>query len=123
MNVKMLSIAAVAGVLLGSTALVQAEEKLGGTSGATPGHEMQQKGSLPGHPGASGFAPGHATTGAADRDDRKGARRDHDRDDRRGPRGDRDDKMTGFGGRDDRKLDRDDRKKIDNDRKIDSDKR
>jgi hypothetical protein len=143
MNAKMLSIAAVAGVLLGSTALVQAEEKMGGpgASGATPGHEMQERGSLPGHPGASGYAPGHATTGAADRDDRKfgdrdgdrddrrglrgdrddrkNARRDHDRDDRRGARGDRDDKMTGFGGRDrdDRKFDRDDHKKIDYDKR------
>ena len=25
----------------------------------TPGHTMQQRGSVPGHPGASGYAPGH----------------------------------------------------------------
>ena len=25
----------------------------------TPGHLMQQRGSVPGHPGASGYAPGH----------------------------------------------------------------
>jgi hypothetical protein len=25
----------------------------------TPGHLMQQHGSVPGHPGASGYAPGH----------------------------------------------------------------
>jgi len=26
---------------------------------STPGHMMQQRGSVPGHPGASGYAPGH----------------------------------------------------------------
>src|SRR3979490_3047566 len=88
MNAKMLSIAAVASVLLGSTVLVQAEERMSGPARATPGHLMQQKGSLPGHPGASGYAPGHRTIGLRDRDDRKHIGRD------------RDDKMTGFGGRD-----------------------
>jgi hypothetical protein len=139
MNAKMLSIAAVAGVLLGSTALVQAEEKMSGPSGSTPGHEMQQKGSVPGSPGASGYAPGRSTTGAGDRDDRtaKGDRDDRkmgdrdrdnrrharsdrddrkkgdrDRDDRKHAKGDRDDKTTGFGGRD-----RDDHKKFDTDRR------
>jgi hypothetical protein len=116
MNAKMLSIAAVAAVLLGSTALVQAEERMSGPARATPGHLMQQKGSLPGHPGASGYAPGHRMSGLRDRDDRKFSR---DRDDRRHIRGDRDDKMTGFGGRDrdDRKFDRDDVKKFDNDKR------
>jgi hypothetical protein len=28
-------------------------------SSKTPGHEMQQKGSKKGEPGASGYAPGH----------------------------------------------------------------
>jgi len=103
MNTKILSIAAVAGLLIGSTAMVQAQVRGGtsspGASGASPGHEMQEHGSkggpgasgfAPGHemqkqgskggPGASGFAPGHqGTTGAGDRDDR--------------PRGDRDDRM------------------------------
>ena len=34
--------------------------KKGGHSGAsmTPGHQMQRSGSLPGYPGASGYAPG-----------------------------------------------------------------
>jgi len=30
-----------------------------GVSSKTPGHEMQQKGSKKGQPGASGYAPGH----------------------------------------------------------------
>ena len=34
---------------------IETAAALGGPSGATPGHEMQQKGSLPGHPGASGI--------------------------------------------------------------------
>lgn len=29
------------------------------TPGKTPGHEMQQKGSKKGQPGASGYSPGH----------------------------------------------------------------
>jgi hypothetical protein len=117
MNAKIFSIATVAGVLLGSAALAQAEERMSGPS-ATPGHQMQQKGSLPGHPGASGYAPGHRTTGLGDRGDRKHLKFG-DRDDRRHIRGDRDDKMTGFGGRDrdDRKFDRDDTKKLDNDKR------
>lgn len=30
-----------------------------GRSSTSPGHEMQEHGSVPGSPGASGFAPGH----------------------------------------------------------------
>lgn len=30
-----------------------------GNSGSTPGHMMQQNGPVAGHPGASGYAPGH----------------------------------------------------------------
>ena len=30
-----------------------------GASGYSPGHEMQEKGSKKGEPGASGYAPGH----------------------------------------------------------------
>jgi opacity protein-like surface antigen len=36
-----------------------------GASGYAPGHKMQEKGSVKGTTGASGYAPGHATTGAA----------------------------------------------------------
>ena len=40
-----------------------------GASGYAPGHEMQDKGSVKGTTGASGYAPGHATTGAAVKSD------------------------------------------------------
>lgn len=30
-----------------------------GAGKATPGHMMQDRGPVPGHPGASGYAPGH----------------------------------------------------------------
>jgi hypothetical protein len=123
MNTKILSIAAVAGLLIGSTAMVQAQQPSApgqrmqggglsgpGASGASPGHEMQEHGSK-GGPGASGFAPGHqGTTGAGDRDDKM--------------RGDRDDHATGFGGRDsDDRLrgDRDDRMMDQDRRGIDKD--
>jgi hypothetical protein len=128
MNRKLLSIAAMAGLLIGSTALVQAQSRGGGmgggAAGASPGHQMQSPGGSeersegpgasgfsPGHemkegegkggPGASGLAPGHnkGTTGAGDRDDRLSG----DRDDRL--RGDRDDRLRGD--RDDRMMDED----------------
>ena len=35
-----------------------------GASGYAPGHQMQEKGSVKGTTGASGYAPGHTTTGA-----------------------------------------------------------
>ena len=35
-----------------------------GASGYAPGHRMQNKGSVRGTTGASGYAPGHTTTGA-----------------------------------------------------------
>jgi hypothetical protein len=40
-----------------------------GASGYTPGHEMQQRGSVRGTTGASGYAPGHdaPTTGTTTR--------------------------------------------------------
>jgi hypothetical protein len=82
MNTKIVSIAATAGLLLGSVAIGYAQNpsresapgqqmqekgsKRGspGASGYSPGHQMQEKGSKPGSPGASGYAPGHqGTTG------------------------------------------------------------
>jgi hypothetical protein len=36
-----------------------------GASGYAPGQQMKAKGSVKGTTGASGYAPGHATTGAA----------------------------------------------------------
>jgi hypothetical protein len=90
MNAKVLSIAAAAALLIGATAIVQAQTRSSpGASGSSSGPAMQQH-------GTRGFAPGReGTTGAGDRDDRRG--------DRAGRlRGDDDDRTTGFGGRDDR---------------------
>ena len=36
-----------------------------GASGYAPGQQMQEKGSVKGTTGASGYAPGHATTGSS----------------------------------------------------------
>jgi len=44
------------GLLLGSSQIALAQTS---TPNRTPGHEMQQKGSVRGEPGASGYAPGH----------------------------------------------------------------
>ena len=40
-----------------------------GASGYAPGHQMQEKGSVKGTTGASGYAPGHATTGSGVKSD------------------------------------------------------
>ena len=40
-----------------------------GASGYAPGQQMQEKGSVKGTTGASGYAPGHATTGSSVKDD------------------------------------------------------
>jgi len=81
MQAKLLSIAAAAGLLIGTMAVGFAQSTTpsntpghemqrkgsvkghSGASGYSPGHEMQQKGPVRGHPGASGYAPGHETTG------------------------------------------------------------
>jgi hypothetical protein len=89
MNTRMFSIAAAAGMLIGTAALAQTRGDTG-TSGVAPGHEMQEQGGKDG-PGASGFAP--------DRDDRLSG---GDRDRSAPLRGDDDDRTNGFGGRDDR---------------------
>jgi hypothetical protein len=51
-----------------------------GASGYTPGHQMQEKGSVKGTTGASGYAPGHTTTGSSvkDNDMKAGARTNTD---------------------------------------------
>jgi len=114
MNAKLLSIAAAAGLLIGTTALAQAQSRGGmggGASGASPGHEMQEKGSK-GGPGASGFSPGHEMQREGSRNGAgaSGFAPGHD------------DETTGVGDRDDRlRGDRDDRM-MDNDRRgIDKD--
>jgi hypothetical protein len=55
MNGKLLSIAAAAGLLIGSTAIGYPQNS---TRDGAPGQRMQDKGSVPGEPGASGYSPG-----------------------------------------------------------------
>ena len=113
MNKRLLLVATCGALFIAGGTLAQAQRGGGsGGSSMTPGHEMQEKGSVPGHPGASGYAPGHTK----DADDLK--------------KGDRDDRTTGFGGRDRDDIrkghDRDDlRKGVDRDdlRKKDLDDR
>lgn len=95
MMAKFLSIAMAAGLIVGSAALLHAQES------GTPGSRIQGGGTA----GAPGFAPGRGdTTGAGDRDDRMGpGRDDRMRDNSEGRlRNDGDDRTTGAGERDDR---------------------
>jgi hypothetical protein len=72
MNKLAISVSAAA-LLLGSFAFAMAADSDRGNSENAPGQQMQEKGSVSGHPGASGYAPGH------DRDDLgKGTLRDRD---------------------------------------------
>ncbi len=50
------SAASAAAILLGSFGVGWAAEK---SEKMSPGHEMQERGSVQGQPGASGYAPGH----------------------------------------------------------------
>ncbi len=52
---RLLIVAAAAGLLIGTTALGYAQSS---TQDRAPGQRMQDRGSVPGHPGASGYAPG-----------------------------------------------------------------
>ena len=54
---KTVSILATVGLLSLSAGLAFAQSS---TAHRTPGHQMQDKGSVRGSPGASGYAPGHA---------------------------------------------------------------
>ena len=71
---NLVALIAAACFVLGSASLVSAEQPdtpgrkmqekgsvkgSPGASGYTPGHKMQDKGSKRGEPGASGYAPGH----------------------------------------------------------------
>jgi hypothetical protein len=56
MTTKLLAIALAAGLLVGTGASGFAQSP---TSEKTPGAQMQDKGSVKGSPGASGYAPGH----------------------------------------------------------------
>jgi Spy/CpxP family protein refolding chaperone len=63
-----LAAASAAALLLGSFGVGLAAEK---SEKMSPGHEMQEHGSVKGQPGASGYAPGHEMKehGSRDRDD------------------------------------------------------
>jgi hypothetical protein len=56
---KFLSIAAATAVLIGTTALGHAQSSGQRMPESTPGQKMQDRGSMPGQPGASGYTPGH----------------------------------------------------------------
>ena len=77
MTKKLIALAA-AGLLAGASAVAFAQTSPGlqmqekgsvkgsaGASGYAPGQQMQEKGSVKGTTGASGYAPGHATTGSS----------------------------------------------------------
>ena len=66
--------AAAIGLFIGSVGVALAQDKDRGRSEGAPGQEMHEHGSVPGSPGASGYAPGH------DRDDVKRGRGGHDND-------------------------------------------
>src|SRR6266550_5510537 len=55
---KFLIVAAAAGVLIGTTALAHAQSSGQRMPDSAPGQRMQDKSSVPSHPGASGYAPG-----------------------------------------------------------------
>ena len=59
MNTRIVSIAAAAGLLIGWTAIGHAQNP---ARDSAPGQQMQDKGSAPGQPGASGYAPGQQNT-------------------------------------------------------------
>jgi len=63
-------IALSAAALIASTPAVFAQ---GSTSSQTPGHQMQDKGSTKGDPGASGYTPGHQMQDKGVKDGTKGA--------------------------------------------------
>src|SRR5438309_4778857 len=119
MSTKILSIAAVAGLLIGSTAVVQAQSRsgMGGASGASPGHEMKQPGGSgerrEGGPGASRFSPGHEMQAGEGRGGPGASRLAPGHNKGTTGAGDR---TTGFGGRDD-DMPRHDTDGMDNDRR------
>jgi hypothetical protein len=59
MLIKPLSIATAAALLLATTALSLAQSSGQRMPDSTPGHKMQDRGSVSGQPGASGYTPGH----------------------------------------------------------------
>lgn len=84
MTIKPLVLLTAAAMLAATPALVQAQNAKApgqmmqekgsvkgepGASGYAPGTQMKAKGSVKGTTGASGYAPGHATTGASTKTD------------------------------------------------------
>jgi hypothetical protein len=85
MTIKLITFAAAAALVIGASASAMAQNTMApgqqmqekgsvkgsaGASGYAPGHQMKAKGSVKGTTGASGYAPGHATTtGAAVKSD------------------------------------------------------
>ena len=59
MMIKPLSIAAAAGLLIATSALGFAQSSGQRMPDSTPGQNMQDRGSVSGQPGASGYTPGH----------------------------------------------------------------
>ena len=73
MLIKPLSIAAAAGLLIATSALALAQSSGQRMPDSTPGQTMQDRGSVSGQPGASGYAPAHqepSTTGRGSMGDR-----------------------------------------------------
>jgi hypothetical protein len=56
MTKTLITVCSAAGILLGSVSIGLAQNS---AAEKTPGHKMQDKGSVKGEPGASGYAPGH----------------------------------------------------------------
>jgi hypothetical protein len=90
---RIVSLAAAAGLLLAATTVNMAQnpnsgagdpetrknESMPGKSGTAPGQQMQQRGSAPGQPGASGYAPGQQGTtgqGTVNPDGKMGSQRE-----------------------------------------------
>jgi hypothetical protein len=64
-NMKhIVTIALAAALVGGGTMAAQAGSAKIGASASSPGHQMQAHGSVAGHPGASGYAPGHLKSSA-----------------------------------------------------------
>jgi hypothetical protein len=93
MTRKLLSITAAVGLLLGSSGLGYAQSP---TQKDAPGQRMQDRGSMPGEPGAAGNSPGHQMQDRGGKAGSPGAsgfapgRQDSDTTTGRGTMGDRD---------------------------------
>jgi len=70
MNAKPLSIIAASGLLLATTTFGYAQDR---SQDNAPGQRMQDKGSVPGQPGASGYAPGQQMQDKGSRPGQPGA--------------------------------------------------